>query len=234
VASLIQRGSIYYLQYCVGGKVRRVSTGTDSLQLAKEKKRKLESAQLSGDDNPLPTRTPLPEILAAYANHIRAVTRPKSAQTDIYYLRHMFGPVCDELKITSRKVTAACLKRKPKPGVDRRRRELLIEAPFLEQVTTRQISEFLSARAGRTVPARHRGRRSRHLAPDARGAPAALRLSPPPTPHGPRRVRRQLRRRRAGMVPGSPLIRRQRLKSSCPPRAAHSNVRSFHVPHRAS
>jgi integrase len=146
VASLIQRGSIYYLQYCVGGKVRRVSTGTDSLQLAKEKKRKLESAQLSGDDNPLPSRTPLPEILAAYANHIRAVKRPKSAQTDIYYLRHMFGPVCDELKITSRKVTTACLKRKPKPGVDRRRRELIIEAAFLEQITTAQISAFLSAR----------------------------------------------------------------------------------------
>jgi hypothetical protein len=146
VASLIQRGTIYYLQYSLGGKVRRISTGTSSYHLAKEKQRKLESAQLGGEDNPLPTRTPLPEILGAYATHLRAVKRPKSAQTDVYYLRHMFGPVCPELKITSRKVTTACLKRKPKPGIDRRRRELLIEAACFEQITTAQISAFLAAR----------------------------------------------------------------------------------------
>lgn len=153
MASLIQRGSTYYLQYSVGGKVRRVSTGTDSYQLAREKQRQLESAQLraggggAGGDNPLPTRTPLAEILAAYATHVRTVKRPKSAQTDIYYLRHMFGPICPELRITSRKVTVACLKRKPKPGIDRRRRELLIEASFFEQITTAQISAFLAAKA---------------------------------------------------------------------------------------
>jgi integrase len=58
----------------------------------------------------------------------------------------MFGPICPELRITSRKVTVACLKRKLKPGVDRRRREFLIEAPSLEQITTAQVSAFLSAR----------------------------------------------------------------------------------------
>ena len=47
------------------GKARRVSTGTGSYQLAREKHRQFESAQLRGADNPLPTRTPLPEILAA-------------------------------------------------------------------------------------------------------------------------------------------------------------------------
>ena len=35
MASLIKRGSTYYLQYSLNGKVRRVSTGTDSFQLAK-------------------------------------------------------------------------------------------------------------------------------------------------------------------------------------------------------
>jgi integrase len=146
VASLIKRGSTFYLQYSLNGKVRRISTGTDSYQLAKEKQRQYESARVRGEDNPLPTRAPLEEILVAYASHVRAVKRPKSAQTDVYYLRHMFGPICPELQITSRKVTVACLKRKPQSGVDRRRRELLIEAPSLEQVTTAEIAAFLAAR----------------------------------------------------------------------------------------
>jgi integrase len=146
VASLIKRGNAYYLQYSVGGKVRRVSTGTDSFQLAREKQRQYESARLRGEDNPLPTRTPLAEILGAYADHVRAVKRPKSAQTDIYYLRHAFGPICLGLRITSRNVTAACLKRPPTNGADRRRRELPIEAPSFEQITTAQISAFLAAR----------------------------------------------------------------------------------------
>jgi hypothetical protein len=136
----------YYIQYSISGKVRRVSTQTTSLELAKEKLRQVESAQLRGDDSPLPTRSPLPQILAVYVQHLRATKRPKSAQTDIYYLGHMFGPVCTELEITSRVVTEACLKRKPRPGVDGRRRALLIEAPSLEQISTPQISAFLAAR----------------------------------------------------------------------------------------
>jgi len=91
VASLIKRGSTYYLQYSLNGKVRRLSTGTDSFQLAEEKQRQYESARVRGEDNPLPSRTPLPEILGAYATHVRAVKRPKSAQTDVY--RSIYEPV---------------------------------------------------------------------------------------------------------------------------------------------
>ena len=46
MASLKKRNGIFYLQYSLGGNIRRVSTGTDSLQLAKDKKRKLESSLL--------------------------------------------------------------------------------------------------------------------------------------------------------------------------------------------
>jgi hypothetical protein len=65
MASLKQRGSVYYIQFYVGTNQRRISTGTDCFQLAKEKLRQSESAQHRGQDNPLPTRTPIAEIVSA-------------------------------------------------------------------------------------------------------------------------------------------------------------------------
>ena len=144
MASLIPRGEIWYIQYCVSGKARRVSTGTDSEQIAKETLRQFESAHFRGSDNPLPTRTPITDVLTAYVNHIRTVKTPKGAQTDIYYLRDAFGPICPAVQITSRKSSLAAKKRPPKPEQDRRRRALVIEAPCFEQITTAQVSEFIS------------------------------------------------------------------------------------------
>ena len=86
MASLKKRGTIYYAQYYVGNRQRRTCLRTESYQVAKEKLRQLESAQARGDDTPLPTRTPIADILTLYVQHIRSVKTPKSAQTDIYYL----------------------------------------------------------------------------------------------------------------------------------------------------
>ena len=58
MTSLTQRGDGHYIQYRIAGKLKRISTGTTSLQIAKENLRQLESARLRGADNPLPTRTP--------------------------------------------------------------------------------------------------------------------------------------------------------------------------------
>jgi hypothetical protein len=55
VASLILRDSTFYIQYMVSGKAKRLSTGTDSLQIAKAKLRQFEDAKANGSDNPLPT-----------------------------------------------------------------------------------------------------------------------------------------------------------------------------------
>ena len=122
----------------------RHSLRTDSLQVAKERLRQYESAKLRGDDNPLPTRTPIADVVTAYVNHIRAVKTAKSAQTDIYYLRDALGPICPALQVTSRKLTPAMKKRPPKPGQDRRRRALVIAAPCFEQITTTDIAAFIS------------------------------------------------------------------------------------------
>ena len=154
MASLIKRNGTFYLQWRVGGQIRRRSLHTPVLQLAKEKLRQFESARHRGLDDSLPTRTPLPEILDAYVQHVRQVKTPKSAQTDIYYLREAFGSICEGLRITSRKVTEASRKRPRKPGQDRRCRQPLIVADCLEAITTADVATFVTAHT-----------RSRGLAP---------------------------------------------------------------------
>ena len=76
MASLIKRNGTFYLQWRVGGQIRRRSLHTPVLQLAKEKLRQFESARHRGLDDSLPTRTPLPEILDAYVQHVRQVKTP--------------------------------------------------------------------------------------------------------------------------------------------------------------
>ena len=105
MASLIQRNGVYYITDRLSGKIVRHSLRTDSLQIAKEKLRQYQSAQLRGDDNPLPTRTPIADVVGAYVRHIRTFKTGNSAQTDVYYLRDAFGPICEELQVTIRKLS---------------------------------------------------------------------------------------------------------------------------------
>lgn len=146
MASLIQRpgSSTFYIQYMVSGKAKRVSTGTEFLQVAKEKLRQFESAQARGEESPLPTRTLIADVLTAYVSHIRTVKTAKSAQTDVYYLRDAFGPICDAVRVNGRKVSAKTKKRPPKTGQDRRRKAQVIEATSFEQITTADIASFIS------------------------------------------------------------------------------------------
>jgi integrase len=145
MAGLKLRGSIWYLTYYANNKKRLVSLETESLQVAKEKRRQFESAQARGSPTSLPSRTPIAEVLSGYVEHIRAIKTAKSAQTDIYYLREMFGPICDGLKITSRKVGPKSRKRPAREGQDRRRRSQVIEAPCFEMISTANIAEFIQA-----------------------------------------------------------------------------------------
>jgi integrase len=152
MASLVKRtwknGPCWYIQYYVGNRQRRVRA-SDNYQIAKEKLRRFEAARAAGDELPLRTRTLLPEIVASYVQHIRQVKTAKSAQTDIYYLRDVFGPICDELKINSRKASAKAKKKPPKPGVDGRTKAPVIEADSLEAVRTADITAFISAQVAR-------------------------------------------------------------------------------------
>jgi integrase len=150
MASLKKRGSSFYIQfYIAGNKQKRINLHTDSYQVAKEKLRRFESAQAAGDDLPLPTRTPVADILTDYVAHIRTAKTAKSAQTDIYYLRDMFGPVCDALTITSRKPSAKAKKKPAKVGMDARTKAPVIQADCLEAIRSGDITKFISAQVAR-------------------------------------------------------------------------------------
>jgi hypothetical protein len=118
---------------------------TDSVQIAKEKKRQFESAQAPGGASSLPTHTPIDVVLTGYVDHVRATKTSKSAQTDLYYLRDLFGPICDALKITSRRVGPKSRRCKVRERQDRRRRAQVITAAWFEAITTAMISKFIHA-----------------------------------------------------------------------------------------
>ncbi|OXU15604.1 tyrosine-type recombinase/integrase [Sedimentisphaera salicampi] len=145
MAGLIKRRKTYYVVYHVGKKEKRVSLRTTNYQLAKEKLRKFETSLFMGEDNPLPTNTPIGRVLDKYIKHIRTVKTPKSAQTEIYYLRQTFGVVCPQLEITSRKPSDKALKKPKKRGAAKKEYSQIIEASCFEKITTACISEFISA-----------------------------------------------------------------------------------------
>jgi integrase len=144
MASLRKRGSIYYIQYYIGSKQRRTSTETYSLQPAKEKLGKFKSAQAQDIDNPFPTRTPIAEVALAYVEHIRTTKTLKSTQTDIYYLRQIFGVVCPSLEIVSRRIGPRRPRLQIIEKLDRRRRAPTLEASCFEQITTADIAAFIT------------------------------------------------------------------------------------------
>lgn len=143
MASLVKRSGIYYAQISVAGKVRRQSLRTRDYQMAKEKIRQIESRLARGDDNPLPTRTPIPEVIAAYVRYIRDRKTAKSAQTDISYLRQIFSDCCPELENSARRIrqNAGETQRQKKT---RRKTVHPIHAECFERISTAQISDFIS------------------------------------------------------------------------------------------
>jgi integrase len=145
MAWLIKRGPVYYIRYSQGKRSskRKISTNTGNFQLAKEKLREFESAWARGDSS-LPTRTAIADVLTNYVAHIRTTKTDKSAQTETYYLREAFGPVCDAVRVTSRKLSPKARKLRPKPGQDKRRRAPVIEAECFERITTAQVATFIS------------------------------------------------------------------------------------------
>lgn len=76
---LIKRDPIYYIRYSLAEKKHPVSNGTNRLPIAKEKLRQFESTQARGEDSPLPSNTPIANVLTAHVTHIQAMTTTKSA-----------------------------------------------------------------------------------------------------------------------------------------------------------
>ncbi len=143
MASLIKRGNTFHIQWYEGGTQRRRSLRTDSLQIAKEKLRQFESARLRGEDSPLPTRTPIGEVVAAYIEHIKAHKTENSWRKDLSYLRELFGPVCPALEVPDGRA-AKCRDHRSKR--DRRVKLRPMEAECFEAITTAMITDFIATR----------------------------------------------------------------------------------------
>lgn len=139
MASLKKRGKTYYAQYYFGGQQKRISLSTDSLQIAKEKIRQIESALARGTDIPLPTRTPVADVVAAYVEYLYTVKTPRNAQRDVFYLRETFGPICPALKLKNEKISERGKKRPC------RNRHAYVQVNHFEQITTADIAQHIAA-----------------------------------------------------------------------------------------
>lgn len=105
MASLKKRGDQYYAQYYVGGKQKRVNLDTTSLQIAKDKVRQIESSFHRGNDLPLPTKTPIAQVVTDYIEYMGTRKTARSVKKDIYYLRETFGPICPALTLKNVKIS---------------------------------------------------------------------------------------------------------------------------------
>jgi integrase len=136
-SSIKRRGRVFYLRFSENGVHKRISLHTDSHETAKERQRQFDSARARGEQNMLPTKTPLASAVATYATHMKATRTRHGYTADLSYLRNAFGPICDVLKPRRR------CNRTPQDGADVQRHDPVIRAAYVEQVTTAQVSDFI-------------------------------------------------------------------------------------------
>ena len=133
MASLIKRDKMYYAQYSIAGNVRRVSLRTSSYQAAKEKIRKIESSIACGSQLPLPTRTPIGEVVQGYIDFMATYKTLNGLKNDCWYLFQVFGPVCPSLSEQTRQ-------RPRKVPKD------IIATGCFEEITTALLSRYITNR----------------------------------------------------------------------------------------
>jgi 4-amino-4-deoxy-L-arabinose transferase-like glycosyltransferase len=82
MASIKKRGTTYYAQYYRCSQHVRRCLRTESLQVAREKLRQLESQLYRGEEPLGPTRTPLPDALEDYIAYAR-VSEPQTGRAPV-------------------------------------------------------------------------------------------------------------------------------------------------------
>ena len=139
MASLLRRGKIYYAKYWLGKKQHLVCLKTRSRPLALEKLHEIESSLAKGEELRLPSKTPIAQVLSAYIIYVFAAKTKNTAKSELFYLRDIFGPICPELDLPSRKgVKKTKNMRRPASGC--------LEAECFEAITTAQIVGFILGR----------------------------------------------------------------------------------------
>lgn len=139
MASLTKRGKVYYARYWLGKKQRQVCLHTKSYPMAKEKLRQLESSLAQGEELPLPSKTPVADVVSAYVQHVRAAKTRTMAKSEIYYLRDIFGPLCPDLEPVHKTPKTAGTHTSSAHGE-------YLSARSFETITTAQIVTFILER----------------------------------------------------------------------------------------
>ena len=134
MACLRKRWKAFYAQYNLGGQQKCVSLHTNSLHIAKEKIRQVDSAIARGTDIPLSPRAPVAQVVEVYVHSLSKVKTPRNVQHDIQYLKSTFVPICPELELKNTKIRQKGLKRPGKEHMPP------IKVNFFEQITTADIA----------------------------------------------------------------------------------------------
>lgn len=100
MATLYRRGKTWWVYTCTRGVRRRWSLRTSDERIAKQKLRKLQYEQASGDLE-LPSVTPLEPFLQTFCEYLETTRTRKSYKNDLSFLRTVFGPVCRALESKS-------------------------------------------------------------------------------------------------------------------------------------
>jgi integrase len=144
MATIYKRGNNWWISYCVGGKRRRESLETSDQRIAKQKLRKLEYKQTTGDLE-LPSTTPIGPFLQAFCEHLQTTRTHKSYRNELSYLRGIFGPACDELQLKST-VNHRFNSSKRPPQVKDRLAKRHLKLAVLEELTAGEIDGFITRR----------------------------------------------------------------------------------------
>ena len=121
------------------------------------KLRQLESALYRGNDNPLPTKTPIATVVTDYIDNMRTRKTARSDERDIYYLRETFGPICPALTLKNVRISEKGKKRPTKHTPS------YIEVSCFEHISTADISSFIAAKVRRQALAPKTANRYREI-----------------------------------------------------------------------
>lgn len=98
MASLYRRGEKYWVAFYLNGELVRKSLRTTDERVAKTRLKQIEYELARGEYEPL-SKLPLPEVLEAFCEHLRAKWTYRSYLGMLSRLRNFFGPITSSLEI---------------------------------------------------------------------------------------------------------------------------------------
>ena len=90
MASIYQRGDVWWIHYLIGGKSVSRSLQTTNAREARVIQKQIEGLEAT-HQLAAPSNTPLDEFLVSLCAYLKTTRTGKSAKNDISYLRSFFG-----------------------------------------------------------------------------------------------------------------------------------------------